>query len=245
MSAPQQIAAFFDLDGTLLPSPSLEWRFIAWLAAGDKIDGGHLAAWLGHFTRTAWRNPYAATFENKRYLRGLGELLAADWGSSLDADSLQFFRLGRERVLWHQARGHRVFLVSGTLAPLARAAANRLPGTVEACATELEVRDGRWTGCLAGEHLRDDAKARAIRRLAIQYDLDLAASYAYGNRLADLPMLEAVGHPVAVNPEISLERVANSEVRRHGVPASDWRVCIWKTAEPSPRQNLISAREMR
>ena len=244
MTPPAQIAAFFDLDGTLLPSPSLKWRFIAWLAARDAIDSGHLAGWLGHFARNIWHDPYAATFENKRYLGGLHESLAADWEESLAPDSLRFFAFGAERIAWHQAQGHRVFLVSGTLGPLARAASCRLPGPIEACASELEARDGRWTGSLAGEHLRGEAKARAIRRLAARHALDLAECYAYGNSLADLPMLEAVGHPVAVNPEVGLERIACSEggIENRGGAPRDWRVCKWKTTEPSRYRPLASVR---
>lgn len=242
-----QIAAFFDLDGTLLPPPSLEWRFIAWLAARDKIDGGHLAAWLGRFARNIWHDPYAATFENKFYLRGLRESLAAEWERSLGEESLRCFAPGVERTARHQAQGHRVFLVTGALGTLARAMAGRLPGTVEACATELEARDGRWTGCLAGEHLRGEAKARAVRGLAARYGLDLRESYAYGNSLADLPMLEAVGHPVAVNPEVALERVACAELEaaRRGAAGKDWRVRTWATTRSSRGRRLISASEPR
>jgi alcohol-forming fatty acyl-CoA reductase len=247
MTRPAQIAAFFDLDGTLLPSPSLEWRFIAWLAARDQIDGGHLARWLGHFARNIGRDPHAATFENKFYLAGLRESLAADWENSLASDSIRCFAFGVERIAWHQAQGHRVFLVTGTLAPLARAAARRLPGPTEVCASELETCDGHWTGELIGEHLRGEAKARAVRRLAAQHNLDLGECYAYGNSLADLPMLEAVGHPVAVNPEPGLERVACSEgdIGYRGGVQKGWRVCTWKTMEASRRQFLVSVRGTR
>jgi fatty acyl-CoA reductase len=247
MKSAAQIGAFFDLDGTLLPPPSLEWRFIAWLAAHDEIDGGHLARWFGHFARNIWHDPCAATFENKRYLCGLRESLATAWESSLAPDSPRLFPAGIERIARHHAQGHRVFLVSGTLGPLACAVGRRLPGPIEVCASELETCGGRWTGRLAGEHLRGEAKARTVRRLAARHDLDLGESYAYGNCLADLPMLEAVGHPVAVNPEVGLERIAcsESEIRNRGGVPREWRVCKWKATESSRHQNLISARETR
>ena len=247
MTSASQIAAFFDLDGTLSPSPSLEWRFIAWLAARDEIDAEHLARWLRHFARNIWRDPYAATFENKHYLSGLPESLAADWEGSLAPDSLRCFAFGAERIAWHHVQRHRVFLMSGTLAPLARAAARRLPGPIEVCASELQARDGRWTGRLAGDHVRGEAKARAVRRLAARHDLDLGKSYAYGNSLADLPMLEAVGHPVAVNPEVGLERIACSEgeISNRGGVTRNWRVCKWNTTELSRHQSLVSVRGTR
>ncbi|MGC2333641.1 MAG: hypothetical protein WA581_19475, partial [Candidatus Acidiferrales bacterium] len=80
------------------------------------------------------------------------------------------------------------------------------------------------------------------RRLAARHDLDLCESYAYGNCLADLPMLDAVGHPVAVNPEVGLERIACSEGEsgnRAGA-SRDGRVCTWKTTEPSRHQRVAS-----
>jgi alcohol-forming fatty acyl-CoA reductase len=246
-TSPGQIGAFFDLDGTLLPPPSLEWRFIAWLAARDKIDGGHLAAWLGRFARKFWRDPYAATFENKFYLRGLRESLVAEWEASLGEDSLRCFAPGVERIARHQAQGHRVFLVTGALGPLARAMARRLPGSIETCATELDACDGRWTGRLAGEHLRGEAKAGALRRLAGRHGLDLGESYAYGNSLADMPMLQAVGHAVAVNPEVALERVACSEIEaaKRRRAARDWRIRAWKATGSSRHEPLVSASESR
>lgn len=246
MKSASQVGAFFDLDGTLLPSPSLEWRFIAWLAACDAIDAGHLVRWLGHFARNLWLDPYAATFENKLYLGGLCESLAARWESERAHESLRYFAAGVERVAWHRAQGHRVFLITGTLAPLARAAASRLPGPLESCATELEVRDGRWTGRLAGEHQRGEAKAYSLRLLALRHHLDLSESYAYGNCLADLPMLESVGHPVAVNPDSALERIACSEGSfAPRSPSRMWRMCRWKSTEAPRAPHLVSASESR
>ncbi|MGA6961913.1 MAG: hypothetical protein WBY38_21055, partial [Candidatus Acidiferrales bacterium] len=61
MTAPQQnIAAFFDLDGTLLPPPSLEWRFIGYLLERDEIASAHVARWLGYFAKTILRDPHSA-----------------------------------------------------------------------------------------------------------------------------------------------------------------------------------------
>jgi HAD superfamily hydrolase (TIGR01490 family) len=228
--APTKIGAFFDIDGTLLPAPSLEWRFAGYLLARDEIRGASIIRWLAHGATKLLRNPHAALIANKWYLQHLRETIVADWENSLAADStaadsLPFFAEGIERISWHLAQRHRVFLVSGTLGPLARAVAKRFRGAVGVCATELEVRDGCWTGSLAGEHLSGTAKTRAIRNLARKHDLYLACSYAYGDRLADAPMLEAVGHPVAVNPTKRLARLAND--RR-------WQMCDWNQSQPAP-----------
>jgi len=218
-SSPEKIGAFFDLDGTLLASPSLEWRFIAYLLARDEMGGAEVARWLARCAKTLLRDSVAATSGNKAYLAGLRESLAADWEASLASGSLPFFSAGIERVAWHLAQGHRVFLVTGTLEPLAHAAARRMPGPLEICATQLESRDGRWTGRLAGPHLRGEAKGRAVRAFAARFGLSLWESYAYGNSAADLPMLDAVGRRFAVNPRAALRRIALRE---------NWEIRDWK-----------------
>jgi len=232
MKSARQIGAFFDLDGTLLQPPSLEWRFIGWLAAHDHLDGENLARWLSHLARTIWHDPHGATFGNKTYLAGLRESLVADWESSPTFASLALRAGGLERIAWHFGQGHRVFLVSGTLDPLARATAQRISKEIEVRATPLHCQNGRWTGQLAGEHMRGEAKARAVRKLALQHEIDLSKSYAYGNGMADLPMLEAVGRPVAVNPCVGLERIATGDVNSGGrkMPPFGWRVAFWKNS---------------
>jgi HAD superfamily hydrolase (TIGR01490 family) len=222
MSAREKVGAFFDLDGTLLPAPSLEWRFIGYLLAREEIGSGHVTTWLAHCARTILRSPHAAVESNKFYLQGLPESLAADWANTFGGNSLPFFAQGSERIDWHLALHHRVFIVSGTLAPLARVLPRHLSGSVEIRATELEVSRGRWTGRLAGDHLSGEAKAQAVRELAGRYGIDLNRSYAYGNRIRDLAMLDAVGHAFAVNPSSRLERIA--EVQR-------WQILNWRRGE--------------
>jgi phosphoserine phosphatase len=74
-----------------------------------------------------------------------------------------------------------------------------------------EIRDGVYTGRLAGPHTYREGKAEAIREVAAERGIDLARSYAYSDSESDLPMLRAVGHPVAVNPDPPLERLAREE----------------------------------
>jgi HAD superfamily hydrolase (TIGR01490 family) len=227
-----KVGAFFDLDGTLVASPSLEWQFIGVLLGLDAMGGREIFRWLAQCAKDCLRDPRAATIGNKQYLAGLRASLADDWADSLAPGSPQFFPAGIERVAWHTARGHRIFLVSGTLQQLADAIARRLPGQVEVCATELEVCDDCWTGRIAGEHMSGEAKARAVRRFAARFGLTLLDSYAYGDSVADLPMLDSVGHRVAVNPSPRLRRIARRE---------RWQVCDWPkpaagAADPGARQ---------
>ena len=71
--------------------------------------------------------------------------------------------------------------------------------------------DGVYTGRPGGPFTYREGKAQAIRELAEREGIDLAASWAYSDSESDLPMLRAVGHPVAVNPDAELARVAREE----------------------------------
>jgi HAD superfamily hydrolase (TIGR01490 family) len=226
----QTAGAFFDLDGTLLPAPSLEWRFVGYLLERDELSSEHAGRWLARFAGTFWRGLAGATQGNKHYLCGISQALVNDWERSLAPGFLRavwlpFFERALERIVWHGAQGHRVFFVSGTLAPLARLAARSLSTVVSAdigvCATELEVAPRSpqvWSGRIVGEHMSGSAKLRAVKMLAARYGLDLARSYAYGDSSGDLPMLEGVGNAVAVNPTRSLARVARKRA---------WATCVW------------------
>jgi len=213
-----RIGAFFDLDGTLVAPPSLEWQFFGYLLGRDAIGGRELGRWLVQSAKFLFRDLRAATTANKMHLAGLSEQLAADWADSVAPDSVRLFPAGIKRMAWHVAQGHRVFLVSGTLRPLAEVLARRLPGPVEICATALEARDGCWTGLLSGEWMSGETKAGATRGLAARFGLALQNSYAYGNSITDLAMLHAVGHGVAVNPSSRLRRIARSV---------GWQSCNW------------------
>jgi phosphoserine phosphatase len=70
------------------------------------------------------------------------------------------------------------------------------------------VRDGVYTGEPAGLFIYRSEKALAIQQLAVRENIDLSESYAYSDSESDLPMLEVVGHPVAVNPDRELGRMA-------------------------------------
>jgi HAD superfamily hydrolase (TIGR01490 family) len=105
---------------------------------------------------------------------------------------------------WHRSRGHLVFLVSASTQELI-SSLGELLGADGVVASGAEIVAGRYTGQVLLCHGR--AKAEAVRRLAEAHGVDLAHSYAYGDGIGDLPMLSLVGHPAAVNPDRRL-RVA-------------------------------------
>jgi len=122
------------------------------------------------------------------------------------------------RVREHVDAGHRVVLITGALEEVVRPLAELLE--VELRAARLRVVDGVYDGDLADTPPSAEARGMLVTRLAAEADLSLAASYAYADSISDLSMLEAVGHPVPVNPDLRLDAVA----RRRGWPAQTWTV---------------------
>lgn len=111
-----------------------------------------------------------------------------------------------ELVDRHRRRGEPVFIVSATLQEIVDAIADDL-GFDGALGTVCEVRDGVYTG-RAVRALHAENKATCVRELAEARGFDLAESTAYSDSHTDLPFLEAVGRPVAVNPDRALRRIA-------------------------------------
>jgi HAD superfamily hydrolase (TIGR01490 family) len=114
----------------------------------------------------------------------------------------------------HQDEGRRVYICTAASQEIAEMLAHVLAfdggvGTVS------EIMDGRYTGKLAGPFTYREGKAQAVRELAEREGIGLVESYAYSDSESDLPFLRTVGHPVAVNPDKALARIATEE---------DWEV---------------------
>jgi len=118
----------------------------------------------------------------------------------------------------HLKKGRQVWLVTATPVEVAGVIAARLKLT-GALGTVAEIQDGVYTGRLVGEILHGAAKGRAVRELALAQGLDLARCWAYSDSYNDIPLLTAVGNPVAINPDARLRRHA----RDHNWPIYDYR----------------------
>lgn len=116
------------------------------------------------------------------------------------------YRDALDRAAEHAARGEPVYIASAALQEVVEEVATRL-GFAGAIASRAEVRDGVYTGRLE-RRLSGAAKADALRELASAEDIDLAGSTAYSDSHSDVPFLEAVGNPVAVNPDRELRGIA-------------------------------------
>lgn len=238
-----RVAAFFDLDGTLLPLPSLERRFFRALRYRREISLKNYFLWLREALKLLPRGIRAVTHANKMYLKNGPNLNDSDARARTDSSAHNssqqeegqastpprrnprwpvphFFEDGVERLLWHAAQGHTIVIVSGTLEPLAsevtqvlevKLASRGMARRIRICATKLEERDGRLTGRILGEAMFGKAKARAIRGLAQEMNLNLSQSWAYGDSAQDRWMLAAVGNPAVVNPAARLARIARKQ----------------------------------
>jgi HAD superfamily hydrolase (TIGR01490 family) len=110
----------------------------------------------------------------------------------------------------HQDAGRPVFICTAASQEMAELMATVL--TLDgAVGTMFEAVDGHYTGRGGGPFNYREGKAQAIRELAERENIDLAASWAYSDSESDLPMLRAVGHPVAVNPDADLAKIAREE----------------------------------
>jgi HAD superfamily hydrolase (TIGR01490 family) len=213
-----QIAAVFDIDGTLLPAPSLELRLLAHLALNGELQLRAIGKWLLSLP--------ARSLEldgNKAYLEGVKISAAQEWIAREFAE-LELFSDALKIVDWHRRRGHAIVLISGTLAPLARTVGTLLAGGKEifVIATELECNGDRWSGRVNGEAICGPAKERALIRIAAENNFDLSRSYVYADAWKDRWILGAVGHPIVVNPSPRMAQHA----RRHGWRLTNWNNCV-------------------
>jgi len=209
-----QGAAFFDLDRTLMAGSSgFHWARAA-----------HAAGILNRRTiaRYAWINLQfrlqGSTDEGTEKLRAeAGDLIAGQHVKDLErlapkvlANVLpRLYPQMLEVAYAHQDAGRPIYIVTAASQELAEMLAHVL-GFDGAIGQQAEIVDGQYTGKL-GPFTYREGKAVALRELAEREGIDLAASYAYSDSESDLPMLRAVGHPVAVNPDAELARIAREE----------------------------------
>jgi HAD superfamily hydrolase (TIGR01490 family) len=106
----------------------------------------------------------------------------------------------------HIALGRRVYIVSSSPEEVVKPLAEHF-GVTDVIATRAAVLDGLYTGDLE-RYVYAEGKAEAIRDVAAEEGIDLEGSFAYSDSITDVPMLEAVGNPVAVNPDRDLRREA-------------------------------------
>src|SRR5688500_11199681 len=117
----------------------------------------------------------------------------------------------------HMEAGRDVWIISASPVEVVAELAKHL-GMTGGLGTESEVVDGMYTGRLAAPFCYGEGKADRIHKLAAERSYDLSKCYAYSDSASDLPMMQVVGHPVAVNPDRALTAVAH----RRGWPVVEF-----------------------
>ena len=212
--------AAFDLDGTLYTGHIIEGMMhhhrehrvrrlplLVYMAT-------HLALW------PMWRLGLMSELQGRQlWIRDMGwtirgwtvEEAAAAFTWIAEQYVLPRVRLdAMRRLRKHQAWGDRVVIVSGTLSPLLQAIGRAL-SVEETVGTPAVLKDGRYTGASELPTCQGAGKVTRLQEhLGGDEDIPWEQSYAYADSLTDLPLLERVGHPVAVYPDAELAELASS-----------------------------------
>ncbi|MBC9734200.1 HAD family hydrolase [Nocardioides marmotae] len=207
-------AAFFDLDKTIIAKSST-------LAFSKPFQAGGLIS-----RRAVLRSAYAqfvylvggADHDQMEKLRQFLSQLVGGWDVAtvreIVADTLHHvvdplvYDEAVSLIEEHRLAGRDVVIVSTSGSEVVGPIGAML-GADHVVATRLEIVDGHYTGEIE-YYAYAEEKANAVRQLAEERGYDLEECYAYSDSITDVPMLEAVGHPYAVNPDRDLRKVATS-----------------------------------
>jgi HAD superfamily hydrolase (TIGR01490 family) len=230
--SPQRHLAAFDLENTLIASNVVE--SYAWLATRHLDNDERVRFTLKMIAEAPTllaldrrdRGDFLRHFY-RRYEGAPSDRLDRDaWELMSDLLLTKSFPAGIRRVREHKALGHRTLLITGALDFVVRPLRPLFDDVV--CAS-LGERNGKLTGELNQGPPTGEARALIMQEYADAEGLSLDESIAYADSASDLPMLEVVGFPVAVNPETKLAAIA----RKRG-----WHVEHWAKAGGSPRPLL-------
>ncbi|MFT4123527.1 MAG: SDR family oxidoreductase [Microbacteriaceae bacterium] len=229
------VVAVFDLEGTVLESNLVEQYLLLWAGSVPRSRWAHdladFAVSLPRYYRAERRDrgDFIRTFMRRYRGFKVAEIERLARGSFKRAMLRRALPEALAQVRAHRAAGHRTILVTGTIdlmvAPLA-------PFFDEVVAGRMHERDGVLTGYLADPPLVDEARAAWLRNYAERRGIDLAHSYGYGDSHADIPWLQLLGTPNAVNPDAQLYRFATEK---------RWAVHDWKRSAPTPAPAEITA----
>ena len=209
-------AALFDLDGTLLPDTSAEREFIRFALTTGKLTAPEAVrsflSWFVHI-------PIRGLQSNKTYFGGIAMDVLAETAETFCHQHLtrRIPAQAQRLIAAHRAAEDCLGIVSGApeilIAPL-----KDLLDLNFVVGTKLACEQGRLTGDLDGPRVSGREKVRQADQVAHTYEFDLRESTAYGNAFDDRFLLAEVAHPVVVNPDRRLARLA----RKKG-----WPICIF------------------
>ncbi|WIM67941.1 HAD family hydrolase [Corynebacterium breve] len=235
--ARRRVAAFFDLDKTIIATSSA-------FAFGKEFMNSGMITKQEAFELYLAKTSYMFTGMSGEQMDTTRDQLAsmiAGWSvddvRKVTAETMHnvvtpaIYAEARELIAFHKAAGHDIIIVSASASHLVEPIAAEL-GVTKVVATEAEVVDGKFTGRIT-KYVKGPAKAEAITELAESHAFDLANSFAYSDSATDIPMMEKVGHPVAVNPDRAMKKHALEQ---------GWEIRAFK--HPEPLFHAPSAREV-
>ena len=204
MTAMSQAAAFFDLDRTLIRRASGEiysraartTGFVSRSVPGEGLLYGLFNAYgeVLPAMLIARQGPRVAKGRRRADAQATGELAADELLAAVEPGVAAVF----DR---HRRQGRPLVLATTTPYDWVKPLADRL-GMDDVIATRYAVDDdGRYTGEFDGPFVWSTGKLAAVQDWAARHDVELSASWAYSDSVYDVPLLRAVGHPVAVNPD--------------------------------------------
>ena len=206
-------AAFFDLDRTLISgSSAFMFGLTAWrnglIPLGELLSDGAKAVSFRLFGSSD-ESSEAVRDRILHAVEGIEQAELVTLNEQIVPRILEQVRPeSRGLIDLHHDQGRDCWIVSATPQEIVDPLASAL-GMEGAIGTRSEVADGRYTGRLDGPFVYGEGKAEAVEKLAAERGYDLRLSYAYSDSASDLPMMEMVGHPVAVNPDRALETVSH------------------------------------
>ncbi|MFI6433192.1 HAD-IB family hydrolase [Rhodococcus oryzae] len=217
---PRTLAAF-DLDGTLISGYSASVVYRDRLRRFD-ISLAELLRTTGAAIDTQFRGADVGGLMRigVQALAGRMDDELREWGQRLFRQEIagMIYPEVRGLLAAHRSAGHTIVMATSATPYQAQWVAADLD-IADVLSTEPEVVDGMLTGELSTPPLWGQAKADALRSYAERKEADLSRSFAYSNGGEDIPMLESVGHPVALNPDRKLTGVA----QRKGWPVVNLR----------------------
>jgi HAD superfamily hydrolase (TIGR01490 family) len=228
-------AAFFDLDKTLLPGAALfplarEMYRQRFFTAGDIARLGYDQLRFRLLGAEAQTSMDRAREASLGAIRGRAVEEVVELGRSVAREEIipRVYPQAVELLSRHKRAGREVYICSGSPQDFLALLAEEL-GIDGVIGTRAKVIDGTYTGELDGEMCHGEEKARRVKEIAAERDIDLAKSFVYSDSLNDLPMFELVGNPAAINPDRRLLAMA----RKRG-----WQVLDYRTAR---RRTMIAS----
>jgi len=207
----RQVAAFFDLDGTLVVGQTTA-LLVKFLYKEKLLSLGFMLGtmvWFAAYKSGVVRLTEGARERGARVFADL-PVEQVDEAAKRFVDECLLPRLHEKAVgalNKHLAAGHRVAIISAALEPVVKAFCARL-GVSDFVSTIPEVHNGRYTGRFAGPVPSSEEKAKAAQTFLDRWGVLPEDAWAYADHETDIPLLRSVGHPVAVNPRPGLLRVA-------------------------------------